>query len=302
MEKAAERIWFPEERSFRILRWQKGVSEVEACVGEGPFRRIRGEGARWHYHHAAELTLFTSGEGTRFVGDHIGHFESGDLVLLGSRVPHYWHVAGASSGISVQWDFPPEHPIWAMRETGAVAQVLAEAGRGLRLGGRTAERVKEAMQRMLEGSEVERLGLLLQVLGCVRRAGAGECEALSGQAFELETGSTYREAMAEAVLYLVAHFREEVRLEALLELTGMSKSTFSRQFRIHAGRTFQEFLLGLRLQAVSRELLHTRNPVTQSALHCGFSQIAFFNRAFRRAYGCSPAVFRRQGGGAGSGD
>lgn len=294
MERTAERILFPEARSFRILRWQNALSEVEVSLGDGPFLRCRGEGARWHYHNALELTLFTSGDGTRFVGDHIGAFGPGDLVLLGGCVPHYWHVPGGSSGISIQWEFPPEHPIWGVREAGQLQRVSSESSRGLRLLGETARLIGRGMEAMLESTELERFGILLQILGRVNAASEEDRVYLSGQSFDLEAKSSYREAMSEAVLYLVAHFRRDVALEEMLSLTGMSKSTFSRQFRIHCGRTFQEFLLGLRLQAVCRELLHTRNQVTQIALNAGFSQIAFFNRAFRRAFGISPAAYRKQ--------
>ena len=45
---------------------------------------------RWHYHPEVELIHFKNGEGTQFIGDSIKQFKQGDVVLVGSNLPHYW--------------------------------------------------------------------------------------------------------------------------------------------------------------------------------------------------------------------
>ncbi len=44
----------------------------------------------WHFHDELELTFIIKSEGTKFIGDHISEFKPGEIILLGSRLPHYW--------------------------------------------------------------------------------------------------------------------------------------------------------------------------------------------------------------------
>jgi hypothetical protein len=44
----------------------------------------------WHYHAEYEIVLVLRSTGRRLVGDHIGYFDDGDLVFMGSGIPHVW--------------------------------------------------------------------------------------------------------------------------------------------------------------------------------------------------------------------
>lgn len=293
MRAQRERIHLTEGQSFRVLRWTRTLRRVENVLSEGRVEWLVGEGAHWHYHMEMELTLFTAGEGTRFVGDHIGPFGAGDLVLLGSRLPHYWHTRGSSAGVSVQWHFPPQHAVWAFPETRGWEALFQRAARGLRLCGASAAAVAVALRALPEASPAGRLAGLLSILAQLEAVPAHDVQILSRRSFALPAAAPHQRAMREAVRHLVGHFREEVRLEDVLALTGLSRPTFARQFKQHTGRSFSEFLNHLRLQAACHELAHSTRSVSEIALACGFTQISFFNRLFRRELGCSPSAFRQ---------
>jgi AraC-like DNA-binding protein len=289
---ARETIRLVEGHSFRVLRWESSLREVECLVAPGVFYPITGEGTHWHHHPEMELTLFTAGAGTRFVGDHIGSFRGGDLVLLGENLPHYWHTQKSSSGISVQWLFPKGHAFWTFPETTPLAALFQRAGRGLHLSGVLARSVAGQMAGLLRSSGACQLGGLFNLLGAIAEAGAEEVRPLSARSFALSAEGSHQKAIGAAVRYLVAHFREEVRLGDVLELAAMSRPTFARQFKQHSGRTFSEFVNGLRLQAACLELSQGERSILEIALGCGFSQISFFNRLFRRVMHCSPTEYR----------
>lgn len=288
-----ELITLADGQSFRLLRWRRHLGDVEWVVSPRRSERFEGEGAHWHYHEAHELTYFETGEGTRFVGDQIQPFGAGDLVLLGENLPHYWHTRGSSAGWSVQWHFPPDHPFWALPEARTVTPLFRAAARGVQVRGEAALRAAALFPELAAAQGLERLGLFLRLLATVAGAPGRERSSLSGRAFGLEVESRHQAAMREAICFLLANFRHEIRLKQVLAAARMTKPTFARQFKKHSGRSCGEFLQQVRLDAARRELAETDRAITEVALGCGFSQISFFNRAFRRALGCSPSDYRR---------
>lgn len=294
MKAIREKVELPEGHSFRVLRWSKSLREVECLLGPGRTQAVQGEGNHWHFHKEMELTLFTDGEGTRFVGDAIGAFGSGDLVLLGERLPHHWHTSGSSSGLSIQWHFPESHPVWAFPENLELRQLFKRAERGLHLRGRTAATVTALMQEVARGRGAGQLATMLRLLAEVAEAPEADLALLSSRSFSHRAESHHQKAISRSVQYLVANFRDEVRLDDLLKISGLSRPTFARQFKQHSGRSFSAFVNQLRLQAARRELRDGDRGVLDVALACGFRQVTFFNRLFRRELGCTPTEYRRR--------
>lgn len=294
MESQRENIRLGQGETFRLLRWDRSVASVEVVLGPGRAVPLQGQGDHWHYHPATELTFIQRGAGTRFIADHIELFETGDLALIGPNVPHYWHLRGISTGLALQWDFPLEHGIWGFGEAAPLRALTESARRGLHIRGATAVFIRRRMEELAGLQGLLRLALFLQILAGLANAPKGDVRCLSARSFSLSGNAETQEAIRRAVSYILAHYRDPVALPQLLQLTGMSRASFARQFLLHAGKPFSTFRNQVRLQAVCHALRASAEPVGSIALSHGFNQLSFFNRLFRREFGLSPTDYRKR--------
>src|SRR5262245_12525190 len=108
----------------------------------------------WHFHPEYELTLILKSQGRRCVGDNIGNYGAGDLVLLGPNLPHSWCSEAGYGGPAfeealvlqfAETFFDPG--FLAEPEMTHVKRLLERAAQGILFIGQTGE---TASRRLLE--------------------------------------------------------------------------------------------------------------------------------------------------------
>jgi AraC-like DNA-binding protein len=253
----------------------------------------------WHHHAEHELTLVRTGHGRRFVGDHVASYAPGDLVLVGSDLPHSYQSddlpAALHEALCVQFrpDFLGSELV-RTPEFAAVGRLLDDAARGLHFPVATAREVAAATAGWAALDQATRTVGLLGVLVTLARAHTdGRTGTLATASFAPLLRPDQR-ARIERVCALVAEgYAEPWTLAAAANVAGMSPAAFSRLFSRGIGRSFSDHLSDVRLAAARQRLRHTDMPVTAIAHRCGFANLANFNRRFRAATGTTPSAYRR---------
>lgn len=87
-------------------------------------------------------------------------------------------------------------------------------------------------------------------------------------------------------------FAEEVSVDELMELSGLTRATFHRRFLREMGRTPLEMITELRMGRAKELLLLTDYPIADVADMCGYPDNSYFARAFKRFCGVTPGEFR----------
>jgi AraC-like DNA-binding protein len=93
--------------------------------------------------------------------------------------------------------------------------------------------------------------------------------------------------------YLEAHWHEPVRLDHLEAVSGLGRWQLLRGFRTAYGLPPYAYLMQLRLRA-AKDMLLAGLGIAETAAATGFADQAHLTRAFKRVYGLTPAVMRRQ--------
>ena len=92
--------------------------------------------------------------------------------------------------------------------------------------------------------------------------------------------------------YIVENYHQKITLEEIASYASMNKTAFCLFFKKATNESFVAYLNGYRLQMACTMLTRTSRNISEICYAVGFSDVPYFNRAFRQRYGLSPTQYR----------
>lgn len=251
----------------------------------------------FHYHPEYELTLIVNSSGHRYVGDHIGRFAAGDLVLMGPNLPHMYvsdaKFPGKAQACVIQFLADGLGAgFFQLGEMKPIRLLLERSRTGLLFHGRVRDKIATAMDRLRGEEGPARIALLLEILATL--AASGEYRRMASPSYSPSLALYQGERIDRVCELISKKFRENVTQAEAARVARMSGPSFSRFFRRATNRTFRSFLNQIRIGHASQLLLETDRTVAEICYDSGFSNLSNFNRQFLRLRKMSPRDYRRQ--------
>ncbi|SDM27843.1 AraC family transcriptional regulator [Kriegella aquimaris] len=246
----------------------------------------------WHFHPQHELTYIEESVGTKFIGNYVGSYEPGELVLLRSNLPHCWknntQQSGQSKSMVVQWNMEvfPKVP-----ELSDVFNMLRTASKGLIFDKTETAHVVPLLKSF---SQLQGHDLYIQLLTALVELSKCSYKTLSEVSFINDIPSEYGNRMARIHDFVAENFKRKVYLKEVAELVNMTEQSFSRFFTKMMGRPFFTFLNEYRINIAVRMLLDTDASVSQIAFDCGYESLPFFYKKFNGLHEQSPMKYRKR--------
>ena len=257
---------------------------------------------RWHYHSEVELIHIKKGEGTQFIGDSIKRFKSGDVVLVGSNLPHYWRFDDVyyEENTKAIADVRVAHfneNFWGSQflelpENLNLKTVLEKARRGLQITGKTKQKVAELLEQLQEADGPQRIILLIEALTAV--ANAKQPVPLSSMGFKPDLVDAEKDRINAIYEYSIRNFKRKIQLEEIADVANISPNSFCRYFKSRTRKTYSQFLIELRVGHACKLLIENNHCIKRLCYESGFNNFTSFHKYFKMITGKSPLVYQKE--------
>jgi AraC-like DNA-binding protein len=254
----------------------------------------------WHFHPEYQLGIVLKGSGHRIVGDNIAPLEEGDVSLLGPNLPHAWqfehmpHKPGRElHGVVVYFREDSLGADFLQRpEAQRIARLLKRSTTGLQALGRTRRAAAPVLEALPQATGMARVIGLLRILDLF--AESDEVVPICSAGFMPKGPDQDGERLRRICELIQQRIAEPLHRDEIAKEAHFSPAAFSRFFKARTGKTFHDFVTELRVGRACRLLGEQELNFTEITCACGFTNIASFNRSFRRAKRAAPTEYRRK--------
>lgn len=279
--------------SYEVLQPANGHSFLLRKFGKAAFD------APYHFHEEFELTYIVRGNGKRYVGSHMEDFVSGDLVLLGSNLPHCWKLEADNPGeveasaIVIQFNanFLGED-FFNKAELLGIKKLFQKSASGMRFYSGIGHIVNRGMKVLAE--EKNNFRLLIGLLEILQRlAISNDYLLLDQQRSVAEQSRAEQERINPVFAYLVENFRGQISLDEASGIANMTPNAFCKYFKKITRKTFMETVIEYRLNYATQQLVQTDKPISQISFDSGFGDVSHFYKMFKHKMHQSPLNYRK---------
>lgn len=252
----------------------------------------------FHFHTECQLVYILSGSGTRIIGDSIEQFEEGDLTFVGPNVPHVWYsksVPGnnGNDSVSLALYINPDaisEILDGLIDTKELRHFFKESERGISICGEKKALIVDILAQMQGQRSITLLTSFMQIMSQLLDPKDLVWLNIPNLLSVYATQAPGR--VHKLMHYIQQNFKQEITLQQAASVSGLQIHSFCRFFKSLTNRTFSDFLNEVRIGFASKLLQQSDLPVTQIALECGYVNISYFNRCFKKINKVSPKVYR----------
>lgn len=98
----------------------------------------------------------------------------------------------------------------------------------------------------------------------------------------------------DVIRYIQLHYKEDVRVTQIAEDLQISENYLSRTFNNCVGVSIPNYINNFRIGKAQDYLKNTNMKIYEIAQALGYNSVSYFNTAFRKVAGCTPAQYRNR--------
>jgi AraC-like DNA-binding protein len=269
------------------IKTNQGISSFHAFRYQVPYFQFK-----WHYHPEFELTYIVKGNGYRIVGNSYEPYNDGDLVLLGSNLPHTW--SGKADGdvnsdaVVIQFSSEFISPFLELNESLLIKKMLESSLRGINF-----DPDEQLVAKIIEITETNGVDRILKLISILDILSKKQIKLIAPNTFHNVVSKKSEVRINKVCLFIQNNFQNKIYLKEVADLIYLTESNFCKFFKKATGKTYSDYVNEIRVNEASRLLIQSDNTISQISFECGFETLSYFNRVFLNKKGTTPSVYRK---------
>ncbi|MFC4097149.1 AraC family transcriptional regulator [Euzebyella saccharophila] len=258
----------------------------------------------WHFHSEYQIFMVLKGNGTRFIGDSVKPFKTGDITFTGSNLPHLWRSdqeqeqdqnIAWSKGVVIYFkeDFLGDNFL-RTQEAIRLKNLFDKSLRGMEFTGQTAMKLQKMILELITLEGLDGILHLLNILKTISQTEDYNLLASPGYTNTLREADTERMYMVYA--YVMKNFKNKIALSKVAEMTNMTPTSFSRYFKVHANKSFTQFVSEIRIGHACKLLIEKKKNISSACYESGFQTLSNFNKQFKTITKRTPRQYKKEYG------
>ncbi len=255
----------------------------------------------WHYHTELEIIYVKKGDGTQFVGDDIRPFKDGNIIIVGSNLPHYWQYS-AKYFENIE-DNPIEvyvihfsNQFWGadflkLPENTDLQRIIEKSKRGIQLTDCHGTRLGCLIEEIVTGNDRRKILNLMDALLVISET--EKKEHLASVGFQGYYQEVERDRIQAIFNHTINHYKRRIDLDEIAGVAKMSRPAFCKFFKAKTGKTYSSFINEIRIGNACRMLIENSLSVKEICFESGFNNFASFHECFKIVTGNTPLQYQK---------
>ena len=253
----------------------------------------------WHFHSEYEIIYVIEGSGKSFVANNIERFQSGDIAILGSNLPHFWrsdekyHVENSTEKINyIVIQFSNKllnESLSKFVEFQVISDLLERSARGIRFAEPFLEKAGKKIIKIAKSKGFRQLILLLELLQDFGKT--GQYHFLASETYNEQEQNFSNDRMTKVLHYINTSYQKKIELEKVAGIANLHPSAFCRFFKEKSGKSLSRFVNDMRINYACRLIIEGEYTISQVCFESGFNNLSNFNRLFKRQTGYTPTGY-----------
>jgi AraC-like DNA-binding protein len=257
---------------------------------EGPFFY-----EKLHQHEEIQICHILRGEGTLVIGDSINPYKKGDVIVIGSFIPHVFKSDVEASSVSKMTSlfFTKDsfgHEFFDLEAFQELRSFFEKSSYGFKLIA-SKNAVSKLFSKINIATKLQRFILFLDLLKILSFA---EHQRLSSFIYEKKYTPIEGKRITDVLEYTFENYDKDVSLELVAQVASMTKNSFCKYFKKITNKTYFEFLKEVRVEYACKLIRkHNDMRIADVAYLCGFKNISNFNKQFKTVTNLNPSNFKK---------